>query len=198
MFDCSQPIAVKLPPDGARIVRLRFPTDDETADRQRKRKAIVKNLGRGRSETMIPAGEEGDLAFLALLRTDDGTPDVDAAEAEYVVQQILQCEVIDVTPQPEGYRVALAVLGVDTAAILKGPYLGDVRDFRKSYARPMDMQYGTREITINLRAAGELFRKLFISSENYAGDVPLAHQAAMVLAVIEAGERVAQEVAPGK
>jgi len=197
VFDATRPLAVKLPPDGVRVVHLRFPTDDETAERQRKRKAIIKNLGRGRSETTIPQSEEADLAFLVLLRTDEGGEEIDAAEAEYVIAQVLQCEAVDVTPAPEGYRIALVVLGADTAVLLRGPTLREVRDFRKAYAKPMDLQYGAREITINLKAAGELFRKMFISAEGYAGEVPLAHQTAAVLAVIEAGERVAQGEPPG-
>ena len=197
VFDATRPLVVKLPPDGARSVRLRFPTDDEIADRQRKRKAIVRNLGRGESKTEIPNSEEIDVAFLNGLRPEDAEAmEIDPAEAEYVIQQVLYCEVTDTEREPEGYRVRMAVLGANTSVVLKGPTLRDVKDFRQAYAVPMDLQHGGRRITINLHPAGELFRKLFVSSEGYSADVPLAHQAAAVLAVIDAGERLTQSIDP--
>ena len=47
-FDATRPIAINLRgPDGVKTVRVRFPSDDEWAERQRRRKVIVKQLGRG-------------------------------------------------------------------------------------------------------------------------------------------------------
>lgn len=56
VFDANRPVAIRLRgPDGVKTVRVLFPSDDEWAERQRRRKVIVKQLGRGISETMIPA-----------------------------------------------------------------------------------------------------------------------------------------------
>ena len=48
VFDASRPIAINLrTPEGVKTVRVRFPSDDEWIERQRRRKAIIKQLGRG-------------------------------------------------------------------------------------------------------------------------------------------------------
>ena len=72
VFDAARPVAIQLRgPDGTKTVRVRFPSDDECAERQRRRKVIVKNLGRGISETTIPNGEDIDAALLAKIRTEE-------------------------------------------------------------------------------------------------------------------------------
>ena len=82
VFDATRPVAIQLRgPDGTKTVRVRFPSDDEWAERQRRRKVIVKQLGRGISETTIPNGEDIDAAMLAKIRTEEG-PEVDAFEAQ--------------------------------------------------------------------------------------------------------------------
>jgi len=82
MFDAKQPITIHLrTPEGVKPVRVRFPTDEEWIDRQKKRKVIVKQLGRGVSETTIPDSAEADAALLAKIRLR-GQPDHRAAEPD--------------------------------------------------------------------------------------------------------------------
>src|ERR1019366_1119171 len=48
VFDSTRPIAINLrTPSGVKTVRVRFPSDDEWIARQRRRKVLVKQLGRG-------------------------------------------------------------------------------------------------------------------------------------------------------
>jgi hypothetical protein len=49
-------------------------------------------------------------------------------------------------------------------------------------------------LVINLAPATTLYKKLIQSSEGYAGDVPIIHQAVAVKAVIDALDAVFQEV----
>ena len=75
LFDAARPVALQLrTPGGLKTVRVRFPSDDEWAERPRRRKVIVKQLGRGISETTIPSGEEIDAAKI---RADKDGPGVD-------------------------------------------------------------------------------------------------------------------------
>lgn len=75
VFDASRPIAINLrTPDGVKTVRVRFPSDDEWTARQRRRKVIVKNLGRGMSETTVAGGEEVDAALVAKIRGQEENP----------------------------------------------------------------------------------------------------------------------------
>ncbi len=48
MFDSTKPITMNLrSPEGLKPIRVRFPSDDEWIERQRRRKVTIKQLGRG-------------------------------------------------------------------------------------------------------------------------------------------------------
>jgi hypothetical protein len=194
-FDASRPVMVNLrTPDGVKTIRVRFPTDEEWIDRQRKRKVIVKQLGRGVSETTIPDSQDVDGALLAKIRVgaDEG-PVVDPFEASRVIEQLSQAEVDDVASIGEGFRVTLRVLGGTITHELRMPSAKDVFEYRRGFARVLDLPYNRQELVINLAPAATLFKKLIQSSEGYAGDVPIIHQAVAVKAAIDALDAVFQE-----
>src|SRR3974390_696030 len=96
VFDSTRPVALQLRgPAGLKTVRVRFPSGDGWAERQRRRKVIIKNLGRGVSETTVANGEEIDAALLAKIRTEE-EPEVDAFEAQKIIEQLSTCDVDDV------------------------------------------------------------------------------------------------------
>jgi hypothetical protein len=195
VFDASRPVAVNLrTPDGVKTIRVRFPTDEEWIERQRKRKVIVKQLGRGVSETTIPDSQDIDGALLAKIRDgeDDG-PAVDPFEASRVIEQLSQAEVDDVASIGDGFRVTLRVLGGTVTHELRMPSAKDVFEYRRGFARVLDLPYNRQELVINLAPAATLFKKLIQSSEGYAGDVPIIHQAVAVKAAIDALDAVFQE-----
>jgi len=195
MFDAKQPITIHLrAPDGVKAVRVRFPTDEEWIDRQKKRKVIVKQLGRGVSETTIPDSAEADAALLANIRLpEENAPEVDAFEASRIIEQLSQTDVDDVEQVGDAFRVTLRVLGGTVAHILKMPSAKDVFEYRRSFARVLDLPYNRQELIINLAPAAALFKKLLESSEGYAGEVPIIHQAVAVKAAIDALEGAFQE-----
>ncbi|BDC48913.1 hypothetical protein F183_A12290 [Bryobacterales bacterium F-183] len=193
--DASRPVTVNLrTPDGVKTIRVRFPTDEEWIERQRKRKVIVKQLGRGVSETTIPDSQDVDGVLLAKIRVgeDDG-PAVDPFEASRVIEQLSQAEVDDVASIGDGFRVTLRVLGGTVTHELRMPSAKDVFEYRRGFARVLDLPYNRQELVINLAPAATLFKKLIQSSEGYAGDVPIIHQAVAVKAAIDALDAVFQE-----
>jgi hypothetical protein len=192
-FDATRPVAIQLRgPGGLKTVRVRFPSDDEWAERQRRRKVIVKQLGRGVSETTIPNGEEIDAALLAKVRAEE-EPEVDAFEAQKVIEQLAICDVDDVEMAGDAFRVSLRVLGGAAVIVLKMPSAKDVNEYRRGFARVLDLPFNRQELTINLRAAGDLYKKLVESTEGYAGDAPVIHQAVAVKAAIDALDASFQE-----
>jgi hypothetical protein len=195
VFDASRPVAVNLrTPDGVKTIRVRFPTDEEWIDRQRKRKVIVKQLGRGVSETTIPDSQDVDGALLAKIRVgEDEGPVVDPFEASRVIEQLSQAEVDDVASVGDGFRVTLRVLGGTVIHELRMPSAKDVFEYRRGFARVLDLPYNRQELVINLAPAATLFKQLIQSSEGYAGDVPIIHQAVAVKAAIDALDAVFQE-----
>ena len=188
MFDASKPIIIKLKTlEGVKPVRVRFPTDDEWIERQKKRKVIVKQLGRGVSETMIPDSAETDAALLAKIRlVEEDAPEVDAFEASRIIEQLSQADVDDVVQVGDGFRVTMRVLGGTVTHLLKIPSAKDVFEYRRGFARVLDLPYNRQELIINLAPAATLYKKLVESTEGYAGEVPIIHQAVAVKAAIDA------------
>jgi hypothetical protein len=193
LFDAARPVAIQLRgPDGVKTVRVRFPSDDEWAERQRRRKVIVKQLGRGISETTIPNGEDIDAAMLAKIRTEE-EPEVDAFEAQKVIEQLATCDVDDVVMDGDVFRVTLRVLGATTTHLIKMPSAKDVNQYRRGFARVLDLPFNRQELTINVSAAGDLYKKLIEATEGYAGDAPIIHQAVALKAAIDALDASLQE-----
>ena len=195
MFDSGITIALHLrTPAGVKNVRVRFPSDEEWTERQRRRKIIIKQLGRGISETIIGNAEEADAVLLAKIRVpEENAPEVDAFESNRIIEQLSQVEVDDVVQVGDSFRVTLRVLGGTVVHLLKMPSAKDVTEYRRGFARVLDLPYNRQELTINLAAGGALYKKLIASTEGYAGEPPIIHQAGAVKAAIDALDAGLQE-----
>jgi len=193
VFDSTRPIALQLrTPTGVKTVRVRFPSDEEWAERQRRRKVVIKQLGRGVSETIIGNAEDADAALLARISDGEG-PEVDPFEASRIIEQLSQAEVDDVVQAGDSFRVTLRVLGGVVMHLLKMPSAKEVFEYRRGFARVLDLPYNRQELTINLAAAGTLYKKLITATEGYAGEAPIIHQAVAVKAAIDALDAGFQE-----
>ena len=195
VFDAARPLALQLRTTaGVKTVRVRFPTDEEWMERQRKRKVLVKQLGRGVSETTIPNAEEADAALLAKIRLpEEGMPEVDSFEASRIIEQISQADVDDVAQMGDGFLVTLRVLGGTVTHMLGMPSAKDVFEYRRSFARVLDLPYNRQELIINLAPAASLYKRLLQEADGYAGDAPVIHQAVAVKAAIDALDAAFQE-----
>ncbi len=185
-FDANSAITINLrTPGGVKTIRVRFPSDEEWSERQRRRKVIIKQMGRGLSETIVANGEDLDAALVAKIRTEQ-TPEIDPFESMKVVEQLSLADVDDVVPDGDAFRVTMRVLGGTTVHLLKMPSAKDVFEYRRGFARVLDMPYGKQELTINIAAAADLYKRLMTSTENYTGAVPIIHQAVAVKAAVDA------------
>ncbi|MBI4889440.1 MAG: hypothetical protein HY821_02370 [Acidobacteria bacterium] len=193
VFDATRPVAINLrTPEGVKTIRVRFPSDAEWTERQRRRKVVIKQLGRGVSETTVANAEDCDAALLAKIRDGDD-PAVDPFEASRIIDQLSQADVDDVVQAGDAFRVTTRVLGGVTSHILKMPSAKDVFEYRRSFARILDLPFNRQELTINLTAAGALYKRLSQGAEGYAGEVPVIHQAVAVKAAIDTIEAGFQE-----
>ena len=122
---------------------------------------------------------------VAKIRSDPA-PEIDPFEAVKVVEQLSTAEVDDVVSEGDSFRVTTRVLGGSTSHVLNMPSAKDVFDYRRGFARVLDLPFGKQELTINISPAGVLYKKLVVSTEGYAGDVPIIHQAIAVKAAIDA------------
>lgn len=186
VFDTSRQVEIKLQSaEGTKAITVRFPTDEEWVERQRRRKVIIKQLGRGVSETVVPDSQDTDAALLAKIRVGEG-PEVDGFEATRILEQLSQADVDDVIPEAGAFRVLVRVPGGITAHVLRMPSAKDVIEYRRAFARILDLPFNKQELTVNLSAAGDLYKKLCQETEGYAGAVPIIHQAVAVKAAIDA------------
>ena len=196
VFDSARQVEIELrSAEGTKTIKVRFPTDEEWIDRQRRRKIIIKQLGRGVSETIIPNAEEVDAALFRKIRLDDGD-DVDGYEASRIIEQLSLAEVDDVASEGAGFRVLLRVPGGTTAHLLRMPSAKDVIEYRRGVACILDLPFNRQELTVNLAAAGTLYQKLVQATEGYAGAAPIIHQAVAVKAAIDALEAGFEERNP--
>jgi hypothetical protein len=188
VFDATRPVALQLrTPDGIKTVRVRFPSDDEWAERQRRRKVIIKDLGRNIRETTMQGGEDVDAGLLAKIRTEDG-PEVDPFEAAKLIDELAYCVMDDVVPVNDGYSITLRVPGATPTLLLRMPSAKDVADYRRGFARILELPFGKQQLTVNLWAAAELFKKLVQGTEGYVGEPPIIHQSVAVKAAIDSLE----------
>ena len=188
VFDAAKQIKIRLnTPEGAKEVELRFPSDEELCERQRKRKVISKNLGRGMSQSKVPNAEVIEGEFLRKLRVDKNAVEIDDYEATFIVDQILEANVDDIQPEADGYRVFLRVPGgVVTEHLTKMPTAKQIVQYGRKFIEFLDGPLGQRIMTVNLAASGELYAEIHKESKGYAGTIPIHHKAEVIKAANEA------------
>ena len=87
----------------------------------------------------------------------------------------------------------MAISACADAELLAMPSAKDVNTYRRGFLRVLDLPFNRQEITINVRAASDLHKKLIEATEGYAGDVPVIHQAVAVKAAADALDASFQE-----
>jgi len=189
IFDIARPISIKLQtPQGTKAITIRFPTDEEWIQRARTRKIIIKQLGRGTSETIVPDSSDADADLLRAIRLGED-PEIDGYEATQILDQISQADVDDVLPGAGFYTIDLRVVGGGIVTHQLGtPSAKDMLQFRRSFARILDLPFNKQSLTINLGAARDLYDRLAIEPLGYAGAVPIIHKVAAVKAAMDAVE----------
>jgi hypothetical protein len=189
VFDTARILSINLrSAGGTRTVTLRFPSDVEWIERQRKRKIIIKQIGRGMSETLVSGSEDADGELVAALRIDKEGGEIDGFEATRILEQLSQADVEDVVNGTGCCDVIMRIPGGVTSHLLAIPSAKDVIQFRRAFARALDLPYGKQQLTVNLASAGELYKKLCAETRGYAGAVPIIHQVVAIKAVIDALE----------
>lgn len=144
---------------------------------------------RGSSETTVANGEDVDAALVALIQDkprDGDTSEIDPFEAMKVIEQLSLADVDDVVPDGDSLKVTLRVLGATTVHLLKMPSAKDVFEYRRGFARLLDMPFGRQEVTIDIASAAALYKKLVTTTEGYVGEAPIIHQAVALKAAIDA------------
>ncbi len=196
MFDTTAIIEFEFQtPEGPKLAKLRFPTDEQWADRSRRKKVTQRNLGRGQTQIEPTDYSHVDADLFAAVR-QEGSADLDDYEAQMMLERISYAEVIDLEHQGNQYRITLATAAGDTTHVVRVPSAKEIMEYRRTFARVVDKPYGRQEIVINLPAAGACYNALSVSTEGYKSTVPLPHKSAVVRAAIDAVESATGDSGP--
>jgi hypothetical protein len=187
-FDTSTPTEVKaILADGqVKKISVRFPSDDEWIERQRHRKIVQIQLGRGKAKAILPEGGEADLLLLSKIIGPD-TEITDPAEAARILEKLSEAEARETVRVPEGFSVKTEVRGgVVTEHVLSVPSASDMAQFN-NLREVISCPNGRTELCVHLNVAGNLYRKLLQRCDGYAtGNAPIVHQLTALTAVINA------------
>lgn len=184
MFDTSAEIAITArTASGKQLIEVRWPSDEEWCERAKRRKILIKRLGRGTSETSIESGD-ADLRIFDKIKLN-GAPALTPGEATRVMEAISQCDVTGVQLEGEEAIVELQVTGGTVYHRLKLPSADQVMTLRKS-VRILDLPYNTQEMRIHLEPGSRLWDACGGHSEDYVnGIVPAPHKDTALRAVVE-------------
>jgi hypothetical protein len=172
-------------PEGIKIVTVRFPTDAEAIERARKRKIIVKQLGRGISETLPIDSSEYDAELIQKLIVGDA-PEIDGYEATQILERLMAADVDEIEREGDGYRVTLRVFdGIMTKHLLRMPSAKEKFKYERTAFHRLDLPLSRRQITVNLQAAADLDSALRKESSGYDGEIPIYHKAEVIRAITE-------------
>lgn len=164
-------------------VTLRWPSDEEWADRHRQRKIVIRNVGRGVSETEIDSAD-ADLKLYQLARLN-GAPELTAAEASLVIRAIERCEVTEVVLDGEEATVTMQVAGGKVTHRIQQPTADQVIRMQRAASRLFSAPHNTSQMRMYLEPPAKLWDECKGSSDDYTTAVPALHKDAAIRAVVE-------------
>mgnify|MGYP007083426123 CR=1 FL=1 len=186
MLNTNSPVEISIAgAEGIKTALCRWPTDQEWAARQAKRKIVQKNIGRGQTEIVQSDYSAVDLDLYQKIR-QDGAPDLDEFESSDLIGRLAMCEVTGAEVAGSEIRVECLTPAGPAVHVLGMPSAKDRFRYAQSYLKPRDLSFGRQEITIHLAAPAELYDANIRQSEGYASPVPIIHKAAVVSAALQA------------
>jgi hypothetical protein len=167
---------------GKKTCQMRWPTDEEWAERARSRKVLRRTGTRGRVTIETPDAETIDAAFFEKIRMpEEGGPEFDAAEAAKAVAGLERSEVIESSLDGAEIRCVLDVPGAETTHVLRIPSQRQILDLGRKSVKISDAGRKGVFITVTLEESGALYDSLLVRTEGYEGDVvPIIHKDAVV------------------
>jgi hypothetical protein len=185
MFDSTSELVIQARSGKAKVeISMRWPSDEEWAERHRTRKIQIRNLGRGITETDVDTAE-ADLKLYRAAKLN-GAPELTAAEASMVVKTIERAEVSDVVIDGEEATVTMQVLGGTVTHRLQLPTADQVFKMQRAASRLFSSsQRNASHMRMYLDPTAKLWDECQGRSEDYAGAVPALHKDAAIRAVVE-------------
>lgn len=167
-------------------VTVRFPTDAEILERQRKIKILSRSLGGGRGSMDDVQGTEAASAALMEDIYLDGDK-CDPAESAYFIARLFRADIDSCERIGDAFDIRMTVLGgAQTRHVLKVPTVKQSNDYADGAFAAINRAAGVREIRVNPEKDSDLYNKLEDSKgrEGYESTgpdaVPLCHKSAVI------------------
>lgn len=179
---------------GEKRCAVRFPTDEEWKERTRKRQAVRRIVGRGKTEYDVPNAEGPDAELFAKILLDAFGNEFDAAEASQVIARIERCRVTNVERDGDRYRIEMAVPGMGVVHVLRIPMKADTLRYGRTSVRSTEGR-GVQHIRLSLEPSAELWAKVLVEVHGYenADDIPIIHKDVAVVELLAQVELAEEE-----
>lgn len=199
MFDCTKPIDIQIYSGGPKACTVTWPSDADWKRRANKVRVKSESIGREKTKSSVIGAEPAALDIFERVRVDkDGSP-FDAAEAFEVIDRLEYCELqededggpsidlrgdqVTITIGAMRHRKGAAFGGLRHT--LRHPSMRQIRDYRNACVDLFAVRRGT-EMTQPLGPGEALYDALAVSSNGYAGAVPVIHKDFVVSHLLEA------------
>jgi hypothetical protein len=183
IFDATKPFVVPILSGGEKRCEVRFPSDDEWAAWARSQRTVRNFLGRGKSQSRDLNMEEANVALFEKIRLDKDGPEFDEAEAGMVIGRIERCTITSIERDGNNYVIEMKVPGARVTHVLRMPTAKEMADHDRASVSVVAARRSV-ETRAFLEPGGELYDKLHVSHEGYAGAVPLNHKSATVSEIV--------------
>lgn len=186
MFDSSAQFATSIRrADGLKKIVVRWPTDEEWAERQRGIQIHITRQGRGISETSADS-TKADAAMYAKIRTPD-SPELAAEEAQKIIDVLATCMITDVALDGDVATVEMTILNDEKVSHqLRMPTTAQVAQFKRASVRVLDLPHGRQRLRMDMQPGLDLYDRCSVETTGYVNGAPAIHREAAVRAVIDA------------
>jgi hypothetical protein len=199
-FNRTQPIKIKILSGTLKECQVRYPSDEEWANRTRRQKIVRTQVTGGKFVTDVINVESTDAQLLKAIRLDPDSGVVFTdAEASKIINKLDASEMGEVTHNGDRFSIELRTKFGNTRHTLKTPMEDAARKFSRASSRPVS---GRRleETVVSLEPSGEFYDAVFVSSEGYVGEgtaaIPLNHKDVVVVELLHQVRQIEDELDP--
>lgn len=188
MFDPVKTFQINITSGGVKTCEVRWPTDQQWAQRARETKVVRRVLGGGRSQRERTTSTEADAALFDLVHVSGGDG-FDDFEKSAVIAKLDRAEIVEVRRRGDVFRITMKVVkGQEVHHLLKSPGKRQVFAYENKAVSVIDRRR-TLEMQMFLEPAETLWGQITDGVEGYTPDtpVPINHKEAAIaelLAVI--------------
>jgi hypothetical protein len=188
MLDTNTPITIQCRTAAGGLIQipLRWPTDEEWAERARGQKWLTVRKGRGQSQTDLYPGESDLRLFEKIKQSDNGSapPVLSPGEATQVISALATCTTTDVTITGNDVTLTLETIHGEVQQSLRMPTADEVANLKRSHFTK-ELPFNKVELVLNFNAMTKLWDTCGGKGIGYAGAVPAIHKEAVISELLQ-------------